>query len=285
MGPTTTDEPTATLTPRRAVLATGVTLDYVEQGPPAGVPLVMLHGVTDSWRSFEPMLAHLPASLRAIAVTQRGHGDSSRPDTYRYTDFSADVAALLDALEIPSAVIVGHSMGSLVAQRFAIDHPERTTGLVLLGAAPTFAAHDELQGLWDTAIGTFADPIDPGFVREFQASTVARALDEAWLDLFVAESLKVPVRVWRAAFEELLHGDFSAELPRITAPALVLWADRDGLARRQERDALAAGIPGVIVKDYKGAGHAMHWEEPARVARDVAGFVAGLPAATRSAQK
>jgi non-heme chloroperoxidase len=275
----------AAMTVARVTLATGVTLEYVERGDPRGTPVIFLHGVTDSWRSFEPMLPHLPASIRAIAVTQRGHGGSSRPEGYRYTDFSADVAGLLDALQIRSAVVVGHSMGSLVAQRFAIDHPERTAGLVLLGALPTIKGHPDVQALWDGALANLTDPVDPALAREFQVSTLAQPIAPALLDTYVAESLKVPARVWQATFREFLDTDFSADLGRITAPTLVIWADKDGFSRRQERDALAAGIRGATVKDYVGAGHAMHWEEPARVAGDVAKFVAGLPAATSNARK
>jgi non-heme chloroperoxidase len=268
---------------KRAALSTGVTLEYVEQG--AGAPVVLLHGVTDSWRSFDPLLAALPPTVHAYAVTQRGHGGSDKPAAgYRYADFAADVVAFLDAVGVPKAVIVGHSMGAVVALRVACTAPERVAGLFLLGAVPTWAEHSELQSLWDAAIGTFADPIDRGFVHEFQASTVARPLDEAWLDVFVAESLKAPARVWRAAFAELLHGDFSAELSNITAPTVVLWGDRDGLARRAERDALTAALPGAQVVDDTGGGHAIHWETPARVAGDIVRFVAGLPAAT-STQK
>lgn len=101
---------------RSIALSTGVTLQYAEHGDPSGVPVVFLHGVTDSWRSFERVLDQLPSTIRAIALTQRGHGDSSRPDTgYRYTDMSGDLRAFMDALELPSAVVVGHSMGASVA--------------------------------------------------------------------------------------------------------------------------------------------------------------------------
>jgi non-heme chloroperoxidase len=267
---------TPAMTVARVTLATGVTLEYVERGDRTGTPVVFLHGVTDSWRSFEPMLPHLPASIRAIAVTQRGHGDSSRPDAYRYTDFSADVAALLDALDIRSAVVVGHSMGSLVAQRFALDHPDRTGGLVLLGAFPTIKGHPDVQAMWDGALATLTDPVDPSLAREFQVSTLAQPIAPALLDTYVAESLKVPARVWKATFREFLDSDFSSEIGRISAPTLVIAADKDAFSRRQERDALVAGIRGAVATDYVGAGHAMHWEEPARVARDVAGFVMGL---------
>src|SRR6185436_11002192 len=114
-------------------LPTGVSLSYVEQGDASGVPLLLLHGVTDSWRSFELVLPHLPNSIRAFALTQRGHGDSSRPAAgYRFKDFSSDVAAFMDAVGIDAAVVAGHSMGSVIAQRFAIDKPDRVRQLVLI---------------------------------------------------------------------------------------------------------------------------------------------------------
>ena len=72
-----------TFTTKTIVLPTGVTLPYVEQGDPDGVPVILLHGVTDSWRSFEPVLPHLPPSIRAFALTQRGHGDADRPSVQR----------------------------------------------------------------------------------------------------------------------------------------------------------------------------------------------------------
>ena len=83
-----------------AELATGVTLEYTEQGDPSGVPVLLLHGLSDSRRSFERVLPHLPASIRALAVTQRGHGDSGKPESgYTADDFAADAAAFMDALD------------------------------------------------------------------------------------------------------------------------------------------------------------------------------------------
>ena len=90
------------------VLPTGVTLEYAERGSANGIPVIFLHGVTDSWRSFEPLFAHLPPSVRAIAITQRGHGRSSKPEMgYTYRDMAGDVRAFMDALDVPAAVIVG----------------------------------------------------------------------------------------------------------------------------------------------------------------------------------
>ena len=224
-----------------------VRLEYVEQGDPAGVPVLMLHGVTDSWRSFEPLLPHLPASIRAIAVSQRGHGDSGRPASgYRTRDFAADAAAFADALGLGPAVVVGHSMGSTNAKRFAIDHRMRTRGLVLIGAFASYRHNAPVAEFWHSAVTALADPIDPVFVREFQESTLARPIPAAFLDTVVRESLKVPARVWRASFEGMFEDDFAAELGAIGAPTLALWGDRDGFAGRADQEAVVAGIAGAL---------------------------------------
>src|SRR5688500_18876730 len=86
-------------------LPTGVRLPYVEQGDPAGVPVLLLHGYTDSWRSWEPVLPHLPNAIHAVALSQRGHGDADRPASgYRPEDFAADVAAFVDTLGLRPAI-------------------------------------------------------------------------------------------------------------------------------------------------------------------------------------
>ena len=97
-------------------LPTGVRLPYVEQGDLTGVPVLLLHGYTDSWRSWDLVLPHLPDSIHAFALTQRGHGNADRPASgYRPHDFATDAAAFIDALDLGDVVIVGHSKGSIVA--------------------------------------------------------------------------------------------------------------------------------------------------------------------------
>ena len=251
-----------------------VKLQYVEQGDPAGVPVLMLHGGTDSWHSFEPVLPYLPESIHAFVLTQRGHGDADRPATgYRTRDFAADVAAFTSALELGPAIIVGHSMGSTNAKRVAIDYPERTRALVLAGSFATYRNNPVLVEFWESTVSRLTDPIDPGFVREFQESTLAQPVPSAFLDTVVRESLKVPARVWRAAFAGLFEDDFAAELEKIAVPTLILWGDRDALARRADQDALLSSIAGSRLAVYQGAGHALHWEQPERFAADLASFI------------
>ena len=82
---------------RSKSLANGVRLHYAEQGDPGGVPVVMLHGITDSWRSFEPVMNALPSTVGAISVSLRGFGGSDAPpDGYTPDDFAADVHDLAE---------------------------------------------------------------------------------------------------------------------------------------------------------------------------------------------
>jgi pimeloyl-ACP methyl ester carboxylesterase len=260
---------------RSIALPTGVTLQYAEQGSASGIPVVFLHGVTDSWRSFEPVFEYLPDTLRLLALTQRGHGGSSKPDAgYGYRDMADDVRAFMDALALPAAVVVGHSMGSMVAQRFAADHPDRVAGLVLMGAFRTIQGNAILQDYWQTTVSALEDPIDDSVAREFQVSTLARDVPPGFLDMVVDESLKVPARVWKAAFTEFLNTpDFAHELQRVKAPVLIAWGDRDEYADARNQELLAAALPAARRIVYKTAGHAFHWEDPGRFAMDLLDFV------------
>jgi non-heme chloroperoxidase len=254
-----------------------VMLSYVEQGDASGIPVLLLHGVTDSWHSYETVLPYLPQSIHAFALTQRGHGDASRPAAgYRFYDFASDLAAFMDALQIESAVIVGHSMGSSVAQRFAIDFPERTLGLVLIGSFATLRGNPAVRELWDSTISTLTDPVDPGFVREFQQSTLAQPVPQAFFEVVVDESLKVPARVWRAAFEGFLEDDFSGELDKIKSPTLIVWGDQDAFCPSSDQERLAKEIRGAQLVVYAGCGHALHWERPDRFASDLLAFIETL---------
>jgi len=249
-------------------------------------PVVLLHGYSDAWRSWDLVLAHLPEYVHAYALTQRGHGDADRPeDGYRPEDLAADAAAFMDAVGLEAAVIVGHSAGTVTAQRLAVDHPERTLGVVLIGGAPTFAGNPAVEELWHIVAG-LDDPVDPGFVRMFQESTVTRPVPAAFLDAVIAESRKLPARVWKAALRDPLDAGAPTATGPVAAPTLLVWGDRDELARRSDQAALVVAIEGTRLVVYEDCGHAPHWEAPERFAADLATFADSLGGATaaRSAQ-
>lgn len=255
----------------RLALRRGVELDFIAGGDPQGAPLIMLHGLSDSCRSMQPLMSALPREIRSMALSLRGHGDSSRPQRgYAPADMAADVADAMDRLGVRDAMILGHSMGSVVAQELAVRYPLRAAGLILVGAFAGLRGEAELEAFCEAEIFPLTDPIDPLFVRGFQESTLARTVAPGFIDLVVGESLKVPAHVWKSAIRGLLAARPAAG---ITAPTLLLWGDQDGFALERQQAALIRAIPGAVLETFEGTGHSPHWEEPERAARVIADFV------------
>jgi pimeloyl-ACP methyl ester carboxylesterase len=255
-----------------ARLASGPQVHYAVQGDPDGEPILFLHGYTDSWFSFSRLLPLLPTGYHAFAFDQRGHGDSDRPDCcYAIEDLVGDSVAFLDAVEVEQANVVGHSGGSFTARVLAETHPERVARLVLIGSAvtPLKDVTRELQA----AVHELPDPVPVEFAREFQEANVHVPPPEAFFERAVAESLKLPARIWRSALDGLLAVDDAANLGRITTPTLLIWGEQDEFFSRPEVDALAAAIPGSRLLAYPETGHAVQWERPERVASDLHAFL------------
>ncbi|MGH7573849.1 MAG: alpha/beta fold hydrolase [Longimicrobiales bacterium] len=258
---------------RWAPLGTGVLIRFVERGPQDGEPIILLHGYTDSWFSWSRVLPLMPSGYRVFAIDQRGHGCSARPETgYRMTDLAADVIAFMDAQDLPRATIVGHSMGSLVAQYVALAAPERVTRLVLVASA---AAPSRVQGIveFGDAVHGLSEPIPVDFVREFQLSTVHHPVPSEFIDGVVAESMKLPARVWRALFEGMLAMQPATELRGLRIPTLILWGEEDAVFPRSEQDALLSTSPHARFVVYPETGHAPHWERPERFVQDLERFL------------
>jgi pimeloyl-ACP methyl ester carboxylesterase len=252
-------------------LATGPRLRYAESGDAGGAPVVLLHGWPDSCFSWSKVMPHL-ARHRVLALDQRGFGDSERPASgYAIDDFASDVAAFLDALSIGRAAVVGHSFGSLVARRVALAHPERVSKLVLIGTGAS-ARNPVLLEVRE-AIKDLADPVPIDFAREFQASTMHLPIPDDFFEGLLAESLKLPARLWREVFESIVTYDDASDVARIAAPTLLLWGEKDALFPRKDQDRLVATIPGARLVVYEETGHCPNWERPERVAADLDAFL------------
>src|ERR671920_853170 len=149
-------------------LPTGVTLHYAEKGDLTGEAVIFLHGYSDSWFSYSRVLPLLSPEYHAFALTQRGHGDSDKPECcYTPDDFAADVDCFMDAVGIEEATLVGASTGALFAQRAALRYPRRVGRLVLIGAQTP--ANEAVSGLQEE-VQALKDPVQPEFVRAFQES-------------------------------------------------------------------------------------------------------------------
>lgn len=270
--------------PARIRIASGLSLSCIERGPRGGRTLLLLHGLADSCLSFEPLLEHLPPSLHVVIPSLRGHGDSDRPERgYALADFTRDLAELLAALGVESAVVAGHSLGASIALKLALAHPERTRGLALLGAFASYRNNPAIAEL-AAVIATLHDPVDGRFIRDFQQAGLAGPVAPAIFERVVRESRRLPARVWKAVVDGLFEP--GAELPfaRVRVPTLLLSGARDTFVPRHDSERLQAAIPACRWREYRDGGHGLHLELPALVGDELAAFTfaCNAPVATVS---
>src|SRR5690606_18998293 len=147
------------------VVVGDVEVAYLEAGR-GGRPLLVLHGFTGAKEDFAD---HLPALAEAgwhvVAPDLRGHGETSKPDdeaAYSFEALRADALGLVDHLGWDRFVLAGHSMGGMVAQVLALDHPDRVAGLVLLGTG-----HGPLEGLDPELVAVGVELVRAGGIPAF----------------------------------------------------------------------------------------------------------------------
>jgi pimeloyl-ACP methyl ester carboxylesterase len=253
-------------------IATGATLNVVLAGHSDAPPLLLLHGVTDSAFSWSRVLPALAARFRVIAPDQRGHGDSERPrGGYRPSELAGDALALLDALRAPRAGVVGHSLGTFVGQQLAGFAPERVARLALIGGGTTLA-RPLVRDLM-SALDAFGETVPLAFIREFQSGTMALPVPAEFLEAVVAESAKLPARVWRALFAGMLAEPEPPALSKLELPIFVLGGHHDAVFPDGDQRALAERQHATRVQLWPDVGHAAHWEIPHAVARALLAFL------------
>jgi pimeloyl-ACP methyl ester carboxylesterase len=198
-------------------------LHYQTRGE-GGVPIVFVHGALCAHEDWNPQFEHFGARHRVIAIDLRGHGKSTvaDPDTCSIVTFAADVVALMRALALPPAVLVGHSMGCRVVLEASLQAPERVAGLVLndggrLGQGDPAAAEQKLRAEMAAAYEKVMGPL---FESMFNAKS-----DPKLKERLVRRALAVPQAVGVAFFPRMIGWDagrVEEALQKVRVPLLVL---------------------------------------------------------------
>ena len=258
----------------RVHIETGVSLDYVDLGAREGTPVLLIHGYLDSWRIWESTLPYLSTSFRLIAVTLRGFGDSDKPEHgYKMTDFARDIDAFMDAIEIPSAIVVGHSMGGFIAHQLATEYPDRVLKLILVGTSCTGEGNDALGGSAMEATLALEDPVPAAFIKQAQCEQIVFEVPDSRLEAILHESRKVPARVLKGAMLGMLTENHQHRLKEINVPTLICFGDGDIFFTLKEQQKLVTAIPAAALKIYTGVGHGVQWEVPEEFANDLNEFI------------
>ena len=254
-------------------LPTGIKVKYVELGPPEAPTVVLIHGMTDNSRSWSLMAPYLTDAHRLIIPDLRGHGGSDKPDlrAYPINLYAADIAALIDSLELGKVHVVGHSLGSMIAQALAMDYPEKVNKIVLEASA--LVAFDSLgRDVYDAAVGFGANPPGDDFMEAWYANP--NPVDPDFLAREMAESKALPPHAWRAIAKGTAVSDLTRFMDEIKAPTLILWGTADGFFGAAAQEALKAALPNARSVSYEGTGHNIQWEIPEKMAADVKSFLA-----------
>jgi pimeloyl-ACP methyl ester carboxylesterase len=265
---------------RIAHLENGEALAYIDMGNPTGTPVVLIHGYTDNARDWVPMLPFVSRDFRLILVDLRGHGKSDKPDCcYTRFDFAYDIVLLLDQLEIPKADVVGHSLGSIVAQTIAEYWPQRVDRAVLIsstGGSPPGSRNKAPAFDFASQIRQLREPIEPDSPFMIAWWDSPTPVDAEFIRRERLDSAAIPLRVWLAILDQSLAGnryeDLQGSLPRLRAPTLLIWGSKDPIMEEPVRASLRRGMPSARVRIFDGLGHNPFWEKPAAVAQAVNDF-------------
>jgi pimeloyl-ACP methyl ester carboxylesterase len=265
-------------------LPNGQALAYVDMGKRDGTPVLLVHGYTDSARDWVPLIPYLSVNLRLIVVDLRGHGRSGKPECcYTRYDFAYDLKLLLDHLGIARADVVGHSLGSMVAQIFGETWPERTNKLVLIsstGGPSAAATPAELRARaaafdYRGAIRALRDPIDPDSAFMLAWWSSPGYVDPVFLRRQREDAARIPARVWLAILDQGVGmAGLQATLPFLTEPTLLIWGEKDPIMLPEYRRTLMAALPGAELRVFPGLGHNPFWEKPREVGAVIDGFLA-----------
>ncbi|MBV8343238.1 MAG: alpha/beta hydrolase [Gammaproteobacteria bacterium] len=259
-------------------------------GDPSGRPVLLIHGYTDTARDWVPLIPYLSHDLRLIVVDLRGHGRSGKPECcYTRWDFAYDIKLLLDTLAVRRADIIGHSLGSIVAQTLAEQWPERTRRVVLVsstaGAPPGAGAKQSADG-YIAQIRRLREPIDPDspFMIEWWSSPTP--VDEDFIRRERRDAAAIPLRVWLAVLDQAIEpmgdgADLRRTLARLSAPTLLLWGSKDPIFDEESRQTLREALPRAQVKVLEGLGHNPFWEDPKVCAAVINAFLDGKSPITR----
>lgn len=243
----------------------------------SGAPVILLHGWLGSWDTWRTTIEALSDDYRSYAIDLWGFGESDKKrGHFTVSDFVDLVNEFMDRLGIPSATLVGHSMGGTVSMRFAIKYPERVNKVVVVGSPVDGHSltlllkpfvYESIAGLiWRTpalfrlGMRLIYAPLITREARTFYEMT-ARNTSATTLESFFH------------SIASLYKTDLTPDLPAITVPALGVYGARDVLVNPNQHKLFSAGIPKGEVLYMPGSGHFPMLDEPELFNQELRGFL------------
>lgn len=245
----------------------GATVAWDEAG--AGEAVVLIHGIAESRRAWRYQLEPFSRRFRVIAYDVRGFGESEPGGVEGGIEqYAEDLRGLLVRLGVARASIVGFSMGGVVAQRFAIDHPELTRALII---AASSSVVNRRAAEYYRQRAALADTAEPEAVRAAGAEDASACFAQADPDVIEAYRAvrRAAVRDPRGyaiacrAMASLHERPLTDELAKIQCPTLAITGERDVFCPPRAAEMIHRNIHSSRLQITPGVGHCLHWEDPA----------------------
>jgi 3-oxoadipate enol-lactonase len=251
----------------------GVTLHYTLDGVSTGLPLVFLNSLGTDLRIWDKVIPALANRYRLIRYDQRGHGLSDcPPGPYTLRDHTHDLAGLLAQLQVNQAVLIGNSVGGMIALDFAASRPQQVKALVLCDTAAKIGTTE----YWNERIAT---------LRQHGLSYLAPTILERWFSpAFIAQYpadyrgyshmlTRTPLEGYIATCETIKNSDLREIVPTLEVNALVLGGAEDGATPPELVRGLAEALPNAYFEMIERAGHIPGIEQPAVLAAKINRFL------------
>lgn len=244
----------------------GIELAYTRRG--SGQPLVLLHGYPLDHRIWDGIVPLLENQFDLILPNLRGFGESTTVDTpYTMDDYAADIAALLDALNIRKTALAGHSMGGYVALAFARLFPDRVTGLGLIASQTLPDSPERKQGRYQAAaeaaekgIGGIVEAMTPKFTPNPALQAVVRAVMEKQTPRACIGALKAMAE----------RPDSTSLLKSLSCPLVIVHGEADALIPIERAREVKQALPRAVLVELPGCGHLPMLEAKEETARALA---------------
>jgi non-heme chloroperoxidase len=260
-------------------LPSGITLHVEDEG--TGPPIVFVHGWSMSGRFFQRQVPHFSTSNRVLVPDLRGHGRSEKVlHGHTVTTYARDLREVLEARGVARPLLVGWSMGAMVAYEYLRQFDQDVAGLVVVDQPPSDFAWEGYE------FGVFTIDLlaqtnqqiqldQPGLAQEF-AELMLHAPDEETMAWMVEEICRVPPAIASAILLDQTLQDYRPFLPEIRVPTLVMFGEDPKLTNPAAGEYTTAQIPGARFRAFPDSSHCPFWEEADAFYQVVAGFASAL---------
>jgi 4,5:9,10-diseco-3-hydroxy-5,9,17-trioxoandrosta-1(10),2-diene-4-oate hydrolase len=258
---------------QRWVTVDGRPMNVVELGQ--GPAMVLIHGLGGSWQNWLETIPHFARRFRVVVPDLPGFGASPMPiEAISIPGYGRTIRSLMESLGVPSAVVVGNSLGGFVGIELAIRFPVLVGRLVLVSAAGIAIEHQRREPVRTAAralafasawVGAKADVVArrPRLRRLLLATSAAHP--ERLPARLAAEQIRASGKPgWIGAFDALLSYRIRGRLGEIACPTLIVWGDSDRMVPVGDADEFERAIPDARKVIFRDTGHVAMLERPAR---------------------